>query len=51
VQYVGSLPEGTLFAPTRDGEPRAINFGSGKDSLSIVNANFDIPLLISSLIK
>ncbi|CAL4918844.1 unnamed protein product [Urochloa decumbens] len=32
VHYVGSLPDGTLFASTRDGggEPRTINLGSGE---------------------
>ena len=37
VHYVGTLPDGTLFASTRDGggeEPRTINLGSGEDALS-----------------
>lgn len=48
MHYVGSLPDGTLFASTRDGggEPRTINLGSGEDALSTANANLGTALLL-----
>ncbi|OEL34485.1 Peptidyl-prolyl cis-trans isomerase FKBP62 [Dichanthelium oligosanthes] len=45
VHYVGSLPDGTLFASTREGggEPRTINLGSGFCS------QFDLVLIFPQL--